>query len=816
MATEATSIEFIPNQPILFDYKELACHRFLDDGYCQLYQFEDDIWWQGIRRPCGENLVCDMDDETLGAELVTNSDLSAAGSWTATNTVIGGGVCAFTGVANQYLSQSVAVSASTQYRITYEVSSYTQGTLRSNILGDITAAGTYTGLVNTVAGQTSITVLFWGNVTGETDFVGDITLVSIKEVQKCLSGTGWSYSEDDGYFYHEAGELDPLTPLSTPILTGQTYKIKVSIKLATAGDITITAGDESYIMSANGQDSFYLYTGGSTTFQITPSIDFDGAIKVDEIYGMTEIEEAYLTDVNGTEIVSIIEYVTYYQDRINLRFKWSELLEAHEGEDLGIEAGGCYRIALYDYCNPQFQELMPNNELVGGSSLIAPSDYGYLTTGGIVTWTGDVFDANVTLAGQSPRFYNLTPIYLEDGKNYRATIVVNSVDPGCRISMMFDNGVYVAGPFTAPGTYTMDITGYNTGAFVDGKLTVFVLDDGGPYPAQGIIESVSLKRIEPFDQEFLSNCFKVQETIDCSEYIQAYNDCSAFGFNFNGFRLGMRIPVMMFNPTFPFKDNTYIYSSGEKSRTYSERDKKYTFKTDKMDDIAHSSFSLMLLCDHFFIGADEYYFDEKDYNPTWNNNGRQSVAPVRIELSEKTSVVYNNACDVCTTPISTGGECAEYCETVVGIYNGSPGTTVGYYLVENDQLLEYWNGSAWIGNERACDAIALLDDGVTQTPYYWNGVRWVIWAEIVSATNSGTDLSVSATLPTGSYGRLQVSTDGGVTWSNLGVYRSAAIWLAGTDVYTSPLAPPNAIDLRIMFNVDGCTYYTAVANYTLT
>ena len=71
-----------------------------------------------------------LDETTLGSELVTDGDMSNAGSWTAESTaVIANNVCTVTGATNNqiFIRQSVTLADGKLYRLIFTVSEYGAG-----------------------------------------------------------------------------------------------------------------------------------------------------------------------------------------------------------------------------------------------------------------------------------------------------------------------------------------------------------------------------------------------------------------------------------------------------------------------------------------------------------------------------------------------------------------------------------------------------------------------------------------------------------------------------------------------------------------
>ena len=118
--------------------------------------------------------------EQLGSELVTNGDFSSASDWTfsGSGVAISGGKLNFTGTTRE-ATQSISVVNTKTYRVSYEVSNFSAGSVRAEI-------GSSAGIIRTANGIYSEYIVASGANTIEIDavsvFTGSIDNVSVKEV----------------------------------------------------------------------------------------------------------------------------------------------------------------------------------------------------------------------------------------------------------------------------------------------------------------------------------------------------------------------------------------------------------------------------------------------------------------------------------------------------------------------------------------------------------------------------------------------------------------------------------------------------------
>lgn len=830
--TEPIGLIFIQNQPIIFNLDDESCRNYLDDGYCQIFEHLDHIRWQAERLPCGEDLFCDLSAETLGAELLVDPGFDSPPDWTALNgCVVAGSAAQFTGTASGTVYQTVGITGGRQYKVTFVIANYVSGILSVPGYGNVTANGTYSYTVS--ADPSAINLSFYAAAFTVNEFYGDITSASIKEISRCFTGDGWVYDETTGKFSHLPGLVAPYTPVATPLIITSTYKFIVTITDTVAGSFTIRAGDNiSDAISGNGETIVYLYTGGSTTLEFTPTLDFDGNITVG-ILRMSEIRDIQLLDLDLFEVCSLLPFVSYHGNRIQLDFTYTDLINTYP--ELRFEQEACYKILIEDACDPQFAEIIENGTFTGGAGTTpaapwysaVPGNPEHDYTGNVLTFSFTTVDP-AGLTDGYPAKNDITLNFSGPG-NYRLTFDIVSSDPECQIYAHFE-GVAGGAYYSGVGTHTLNLPNFNPG--VDPLVVRFQARYtwGAPGTYSVSIDNASMEKLEPFSQNFVSNCIKITSALDCSKWVEATSDCEAFGFDFTaGFKLGLRVKMVRFNPAYPSRDNKYTKSSGLKQRTSAERDKRHEVKTDKMDEIAHDCMSAMLLSDTLLIDNEQYMLEEGEYQVIWNRTGRFSTAPARFLLSKITNpVVYNNSCGTCVTGSNPYSEaaCLEICDTVLDTFDGgnepAPGATAGLYAY-GDGSIRYFNGAVAI-TEESCDSglVRVTEDG-TLSPgdvyvYDAASTSWLPYIQILTTSNTGYDYGVTAIIPNGSVARLQISTDGGTIWTDQGVYRTAPDWYTMDEQYTSPVDPPppaSSFLVRLIVSVGGCVYYSTEVTHNM-
>jgi len=363
---------------------------------------------------------------------------------------------------------------------------------------------------------------------------------------------------------------------------------------------------------------------------------------------------------------------------------------------------------------------------------------------------------------------------------------------------------------TSIATHTNAITNYTPGAQqiqLNGKFR----DSANNYfPGRIGIDNVTAVMVEPFEDMFYSNCFEIATEWPCTKWIEAYSDCFAHGFDFRDtFKLGMRIPFLKFGGKPIIKDTTYIQSDGTKVRTSSERDKIWTGKTDKIDEIAHDALSVALLCETLTIDSTEYFFSDKEYSIAYDKLGRFALARATFDLSKKMPVTFANNCADCAAadPVRL---CIESCEDAIALSSDAT-TFAGWYMKDDEGILEWYDGAIFTGLTMACTGYVTAYPGPYgglgySGPYWWNEVISE-WQAIIDGNAPSLVLgtvSFSATiLWPGCGARIQTSIDLGLTWVDVTAYYSFSQMAAGM-TFT---APANPFRFRVELKCGACYYY---------
>lgn len=627
-----------------------------DPEYCHQFFPGDKIYTQFYQTPCGTNEMCDITflDVTLGAELTTNGTFTGSlASWTATgNWVYGTNNAVCTAGSASELYQPIVISDGNYYRITFDLTR-SAGSLRV-VLGQTVGASASAYLDAT--GSYSIDLYYEDDPDDfilfqtDSDFDGTLDNVSVKQIDyACWTATqDWSLSSDGACKSVTGTDILTESVAAYTVANGY-YQLSFTISGYISGTLVAkVAGvtdQDTTVISSNGNYTLWFETGASGVVSFEPSSDFMGCISFpDELDypGLFLLKDDYLIEVRDSDSQFLYYEITptYYHQYVTVVWDITTESESTDPVDPVEFTYGCYILNVYDYCIIE-EEMVVNGALSGGSGSTPPSGWFDLPTGATVSWNSNQYSATVTAALQSPRFRNTTPIVPPFG-NYELSFEIMSIDPGITVQATFDNGVFTSSAFTTTGVKTLSIPNYDPDNYVDGYIRIFVLANGGPYPATAVIDNVSLVRVEPFQATYRSDCWQYKEVNQNTRLFQGYCDEPALGFDFvnTGFKLSERLVCRSFAPYHEKDKRIYNYGSGRSGTYYSEDTKWFGVYLDAVPETVHDTMAVMLDTDHFSIGVDEYQLDEyvakpDDYVPEWDRSGVHSLATVRFEVKPK-------------------------------------------------------------------------------------------------------------------------------------------------------------------------------------
>ena len=142
---------------------------------------------------------------------------------------------------------------------------------------------------------------------------------------------------------------------------------------------------------------------------------------------------------------------------------------------------------------------------------------------------------------------------------------------------------------------------------------------------------------------------------ECTKVVEAWNDGYAFGFYFGDvnapdFKLIHRLRVLAFNPVYQNASEEYLYSSGNRGRSFAQSQKARTAWFDYCDEYAHDTIRLQLLSQKLFIDSYAFFYPVADYEPEWNDRGKYNLAQSRVTVFHE-ETVFGSTCGTFTNAI---------------------------------------------------------------------------------------------------------------------------------------------------------------------
>jgi len=410
-----------------------------DQTYNPLVRNADRIYFQCKQVACGANEICDL--TALGGDLISNGSFTGSGaSWNLTGgCTYGTNNAAFTAAANTAAWQSLSAALTGEmYKVTFTITAsagiltVSLGNLDFSPVGCTavgkehvyTTAGTYTIYLRWCTSANCI--LFESNNA----FVGTLDTVSVNRIGLCTDYNndsltfptylyGWFFNGTD--LFQVAGSTDPFAISPAPLAATTYYKVTITITAMTAGTLTVTVGDDTEIISANGVYNLYMYSGATTTFSLTPTITFDGyvggdlsVIELSRSHTIKLINDAGLAVTQNYDSTTSQDPIIYNDEWITWSVAFDSVLNV-----LGIDTPlpiGCYRIVITDACTSTAHTQL-NQFRYGFASTYWPNTK-LLTA----TCDGEAFGFEFTTSGfklqQRLRMTWFAPKYAVKGEDY--------------------------------------------------------------------------------------------------------------------------------------------------------------------------------------------------------------------------------------------------------------------------------------------------------------------------------------------------------------------------------------------------------------
>ena len=402
----------IPNQPINIGTPlSQPCLNNDTTEYVTQIQEDDTMCLQWIQTPCSDEL-CEW---TAGTEQLTNGTFtgSAAGwslaaGWAyGTNNVVHSG-----GVST--LAQALVLGAG-WYKWSYTVTSRgVNGQARMRVDGVFVGSG--------LSGLGTETGYFQGLVATNIDIRGtnSVTVddVSFKSLFSCYTYTADWEINNEGFLEHITGNVTPLTTNTAPIASGTRYKVVVTVKGRSAGQLSVTVGGEVIdTITTNGSYTYYHTALGNGEVAFIPDTNFNGAIGNVQSSYMADDFECHIENQNGTNVTDFytsasVSYPIIYEDEF---CTWCfDVSELQLGGVAANIATGCYYVNVFHSCTSEEFE----SPLVNYKRLADADDCTVLLTA--TNGTGRKYGfywGNFSLI-QRLRMLRITPRYPAKGEDY--------------------------------------------------------------------------------------------------------------------------------------------------------------------------------------------------------------------------------------------------------------------------------------------------------------------------------------------------------------------------------------------------------------
>jgi len=630
----------IPNQP-LFSDPNAPTEEFCPGNMCHPVRTDDRLQAQFYQTPCGDNEACDADFTDVTYTDTYDTDFSACppAGWTGLSAGTGTGGWECTGGGIKLDQTGTAPTGSTlcgvnpagmtqyaNYRLQFTVSGMTQGwvqiylgTVANGVTtGQITANGTYTFYLTYLEDPTffdDIQVLGSGSNDTLGLFDGVVDNIDLDDVALTCwdNGSGtWDITGEGGACKIVTGTGVLIDDVAGNYLTAGTYyKLWFTISGYVSGTVTPAISDYSGT-AVSGNGTFYVYgtptIDGALSF--TPSSDFIGCIDSVDVRALKDDYAITLVDADTfVEVEDLTPYLTYYNEFITLDVAM---------QDLDI-SDGCYELFMYDTCDVQYGNQVPNSTFTGGSGYTCPN-WQILNNGVQFDFSSNECEFIHSCLQGAPYCNEADAISLRTDKiltleagNYEVTftIVSNTDAPiasggtgNIGVFPSMDNFVFKESPVTfykEPGTYVVPINNYDPATngiqrlYMGCGFALLGVDTLGSI----VIDNVELRRVEPYDATYESDCFMVATTWPNTKLFTGVCDNNQFGFEFEntGFTLSQRLECRALAPSWPRSVSQYTYSTGSTSQNYAQLEKYFDVFIEAVNATHHGTLAVQTICE---------------------------------------------------------------------------------------------------------------------------------------------------------------------------------------------------------------------------
>ncbi len=636
------ALSFIPNQPILFTSDDQPCKNSDPKQYAQLLQQDDTLCVQLRNNPCDPQLFDCADDN-----LVVNGDFVDGSSWTAgAGWTIAGGKATHTAGSTNLLFQTIggAMVIVQYYKVTYTISGRTAGTAYVR-LGD--GVGSTQGTVRST-NDTFVETLYFNDAEQRiqfecsSDFDGSIedvvmwnlttpclrcseTAIDIIQNGSFASGANWTTTSGwtiaTGVASHAGAGTTTLYQLLPALFIGNTYTVVFTISGYVSGTVRCQLGDgagatQGTIRSANGtytEDLQFFDT--DEIFQFVPATTFVGNIDNVAVY-----DQNGQCIAEGDWVLGSTGYTHTIGNTLTIQTNSVPLVIANSTYQVKVTITGMTAGTL----QLGWRWDTDNSNNLFGTDISGNGTYTFYTT--------PAQDSELTFMPSSDFDGTIITSSIEVTEmNYAHTIKLLDQDGNVASETINDS---TDNPITYTDDYLTWCADWSTIESFDVPGTMI---DSGCYYIRVLDACASVN----YDSTTLVSYLKTG-THDCTVMVEAECNDYGLGFNFTGdFKLYQRLAILRISPKYPTEQDTYLYSTGRHKRTFAQSQKIWTMWVRKIDEWAHDALRTQLICDTLLIDGVEYFCPSDSYEPEWQENMNQNLAPVRIDLQKIQDVIFN-------------------------------------------------------------------------------------------------------------------------------------------------------------------------------
>jgi len=644
------AVEFIPNQPVIFEADDQPCKNADTRQYNILLQSEDHLHVQVKNNPCGSEELCQPLDS--GTECLANTQFnSPASEWD-----FGGD---WTLGTNQIIVNTTSSAPLTQfsgdmvnpthlgypYVVRVTVTDYVTGILNvfvgETLAGKISSNGTHTFFVHPTLIGDFVLRNDHDTSAGYLPLHLTVTEASLAVTLQCVNnwdslyrsiqlvtnesftgsangwtlGAGWTYGSSK--ITHTPGTASIAYQNIPSVEHRKGYSIQVSVLDRTAGTLTVDFGNAT-LMTFTGN--------GITTVQYSLPTTIDGT------YGKTQFSLIADSAFDGSVTYALIDY---NQQIVSLTE--NGLCKTDDTVDATIE----WQMVTNFDPSVIFKETIALRSYTSGYVRSNASTF--------VTYSeGHLFNSN----GDFNKFWNFDPSSSSKYYMYFSTDFIGCIQ-SWSLKMIFTSHAFIITDVEDNPVSDQYYYGSSQDApvfhddFVSWSVDFSdVLYGGDPISLQSGCYKIRFYDGCADDYKYQDGVISYSSIdIPCTRMVSATCDNQALGFDFSqGFKIQHRLRVLRISPKYRIKGDEYVYSSGRNNLNAADTDKVWICWFDYTDENTHDTIAVQMLCDTISIDGVPYYAVPQDYEPEWATNMRRNLAQSRIELKKKTSKLYKRNC----------------------------------------------------------------------------------------------------------------------------------------------------------------------------